>query len=79
MEFVAMSLQPGQHILDGKYRIEELIGMGAFGEVYRVTHLQLNIPRAIKVLRADAPGVGSTVFADYRKRFQLEFQIAAPF
>ena len=74
-----MTLQPRQLILEGKYRVEELIGTGAFGEVYRATHLQLNVPRAIKVLRSDAPGIGSTEFTDYRKRFQLEFQIAARF
>lgn len=73
---VAM-LQPGTLILNGKYRIEELVGKGAFAEVYRATHLDLKVARAIKVLRVDAPGVGSTTFNDYRARYKTEFQIAA--
>lgn len=45
--------------------------------VYRATHLELNVPRAIKMLREDAPGVGSTIFTTYRGRFRNEFQLAA--
>jgi eukaryotic-like serine/threonine-protein kinase len=54
-----MTYTPGEILLE-KYRVEALIGQGAFGEVYRVTHLSLNVPRALKVLRRDTPGVGST-------------------
>ncbi|MCL5952608.1 MAG: bifunctional serine/threonine-protein kinase/ABC transporter substrate-binding protein [Chloroflexi bacterium] len=72
-----MTLQPGDLILNGKYRIEALIGRGAFAQVYSARHLGLNVLRAIKVLRADAPGVGSTVYKDYRERYKTEFQIAA--
>ncbi len=38
-------------VLDDKYRVEEKIGSGSFGTVYRGTHLQLGTPVAIKVLR----------------------------
>jgi hypothetical protein len=71
-----MPFLPGDILLD-KYRIEALIGQGSFGEVYRVTHIGLNVPRAVKILRKDAPGVGSTEFGDYRKRFQFEAQLGA--
>ncbi len=37
-------------ILD-KYRIEQLIGTGGFAAVYRATHLMLQMPVAIKLLR----------------------------
>lgn len=71
-----MPYKPGQILLD-KYRIESLVGRGAFAEVYRATHLSLNATRALKVLHRDAPGVGSTEYSDFRQRFQLEAQLGA--
>jgi|GEM_PF-6268364 len=71
-----MRYQPGQTLLD-KYRIEAHIGRGAFAEVYHVTHLELNAPRAIKVLHRDEPGLGSTQYQDYQQRFRLEAQLGA--
>ncbi len=40
-------------LLDGKYRLDTLIGQGSFGAVYRGTHLQLQRPVAIKILRTN--------------------------
>ena len=71
-----MSYKLGDILLD-KYRIEELIGRGAFAEVYRAKHIEMNVPRALKVLRKDAPGVGSSLFEDYEQRFRLEVQLGA--
>jgi len=66
--------KPGDILLK-KYRIEETIGRGAFGEVYHVTHLKLDSPRAIKVLRRDMPGVGSGDIQKTRERFAFEAQL----
>ena len=41
--------EPGA-IID-KYRVEELVGVGGFAVVYRATHLLLNTPVALKLLR----------------------------
>ena len=71
-----MSYQPGDLLLD-KYRIEKTLGQGAFGEVYLVTHLRLNVPRAIKVLRKDLPGWGVHDYENARNRFRLEAQLGA--
>ena len=71
-----MTFNPGDTLLD-KYKIQTLLGQGAFGEVYLVTHTVLLVPRAIKVLRHDAPGVGSTLFGDAQARFLLESRLGA--
>jgi len=68
---------PTKPILLGKYQFERLIGQGAFAQVLLATHLELKVPRALKVLRKDAPGLGSSEFGDYRQRFQLEAQLGA--
>ncbi len=55
-------------VLDGKYRVEEQLGSGGSGVVYRGTHLVLQRPVAIKVLR---PFFGRNREEQLR-RFQLE-------
>ena len=70
------SYSPGDTLLD-KYIIQSLLGQGAFGEVYLVTHLMLGVPRAVKVLRSDAPGIGSSDYSEAQSRFRLEAQLGA--
>jgi serine/threonine protein kinase/CheY-like chemotaxis protein len=50
-QFVNPSDLPRGFILDGKYRLEERIGLGGFGVVYRTTHLQLQREVAVKIFR----------------------------
>ncbi len=71
-----MPYDPGYPLLD-KYRIEKTLGQGAFAEVFLVTHLRLNVPRVVKVLRRDAPGMGSRDYAEIQARFLLEGQLGA--
>ena len=69
-------IQPGSTLLN-KYKLERLLGQGAFAEVYLATHLELRQPRALKILRRDAPGLGSTEYTDFTARFMLEAQLGA--
>ncbi len=53
------------------YRIEDKLGEGGMGVVYRATDLNLNRPVAIKFL---SPGVADV---ERRRRFQQEAQTAS--
>ena len=55
-------------VLDDKYRVEDKLGSGSFGTVYRGIHLHLNHPVAIKVFRPTVGG-GAPEALD---RFRLE-------
>ncbi len=67
--------QPG-HILLNKYRIEtEPPKKGGFAYVYRAVHLELQTPRALKILHKDAPGLDSSEFGGFQERFTLEAQL----
>lgn len=43
-------------VLQERYQLESKIGRGQFGVVYRATHLQLERPVAVKILRASLEG-----------------------
>jgi serine/threonine protein kinase len=66
--FSALSEALPGHILDDKYRIEQKIGSGGFGTVYRGEHILLHHPVAIKVFR---PAVGQEGLESL-ERFRLE-------
>jgi serine/threonine protein kinase/tetratricopeptide (TPR) repeat protein len=63
-------LQPG--CLVAGYRVEELIGRGGMGMVYRVTGVDLDQPFALKVLAPEVAGDEA-----FRRRFMREIRIAA--
>ena len=48
-------LQPGRLIAE-RYRLEEPIGQGAMGSVWRGVHVQLDAPVAIKLLKSAIAG-----------------------
>jgi serine/threonine protein kinase len=58
-------------LVDGRYRIEEQIGEGGMGVVYRATHVTLNKPLALKILRGDMAKDPEAV-----QRFMQEAQAA---
>jgi serine/threonine-protein kinase len=58
-------------LLDGKYEIEERIGAGSMGAVYRAQHVILGAPRAIKVMKR-----GLEEDPSFVERFQNEAHLA---
>ncbi len=44
------------HVLDGRYKIRELLGEGGMGAVYTAEHLSLRKQVAVKVIRAEFAG-----------------------
>jgi hypothetical protein len=66
--FSALSEALPGTVLDGKYRVEEKIGSGGFGTVYRGQHILLHHPVAIKVFR---PVVGNAALEGL-DRFRIE-------
>jgi ligand-binding sensor domain-containing protein/serine/threonine protein kinase len=66
--FSALSdILPGT-VLDEKYRLENKIGSGGFGAVYKATHLIMKRPVAVKIFR---PSAGNAT-AESLERFLLE-------
>lgn len=55
-------------VLDNKYRLEDKIGAGGFGAVYRGTHLGLQKPIAVKVFQP----LAGNASAESLERFRLE-------
>ena len=64
-----MSIEPGTRI--GPYEVQEFLGRGAMGVVYKAWHESLARPAAVKVLQAIAPD------ADASARFRREAQSIA--
>lgn len=56
-------------IIDGRYRVDRVVGEGGFGVVYKATHLVLDGPVALKILK-----VPETLEADGRAAFTDAFR-----
>ena len=70
MAIAASGLSPGT-LLDGKYEILGLLGVGGMGEVYKASHVHLGAFRCIKVIKAALIAEES-----YRARFLREARLA---
>jgi serine/threonine-protein kinase len=66
------ALRPGT-VIDGKYRVERIIGRGGMGVVVQATHLDLDEQVALKFLNTS----DEEVEGDFRARFTLEARVCA--
>jgi serine/threonine-protein kinase len=63
---LATALDDGA-IIDGRYRIVARLAAGGMGEVFRVEHVELGKPLALKVMRGEL-----SADADFANRFKIE-------
>jgi serine/threonine-protein kinase len=61
----------------GSYRLEDRLGQGGMGEVWRASHRLLARPAAIKLIRSSGPGTAVGISDDTRRRFEREAQVIA--
>ena len=62
----------------GSYRLEERLGQGGMGEVWRARHRMLARPAAIKLIRPAAGGNGKVAISEQAvRRFEREAQVIA--
>jgi serine/threonine-protein kinase len=59
------------NVLDGRYRLDTLIGEGGMGDVYRATHVHLDTEFAVKLLKPEFVANETAI-----KRFRLEAKAA---
>lgn len=58
-------------VLDGRYRLDSLIGEGGMGDVYRATHVHIDTEFAVKLLKPEFVANQTAI-----KRFRLEAKAA---
>ena len=61
----------------GSYRLEDKLGQGGMGEVWKASHRLLARPAAIKLIRSSVPGNAAGISDDMRRRFEREAQVIA--
>jgi hypothetical protein len=69
-----LNVEAGRGMEMGAYRLEELLGRGGMGEVWKASHRLLARSAAIKLIRADSPGATGH---ESLKRFEREARAAA--
>lgn len=67
--FIQTNDQLVGRLIDNKYRIEEIIAKGGAGAVYRATHIQLNVPMALKIMHSNSSSDVTTLERFRREAF----------
>jgi serine/threonine-protein kinase len=66
-------------LLEGQYRVDDVVGEGGFGVVYRGWHLSLDQPVAIKVLKGldgGDPAINALVLEKFRAEARLLYTLS---
>jgi serine/threonine-protein kinase len=67
----------------GSYRLEELLGKGGMGEVFRATHQMLARPAAVKLIRPEilgssSPGAARVIVERFRREAEAAASLRSP-
>jgi eukaryotic-like serine/threonine-protein kinase len=65
-------------IIDGKYRVDSLMGQGGMGKVFRVTHLQLNKTFALKLMNFNQADSDPNRIARFKREAEALAKINHP-
>lgn len=65
-------------IIDGKYRVDELMASGGMGQVFRVTHVQLNKTFALKLMHRTSMNFESNRLVRFRREAEALARINHP-
>lgn len=76
MESVELSTMLGS-VIEGKYRIDKLLGAGGMGKVFKVTHLNLNKTFALKLMHFSGAS-NPTNLVRFRREAEALAKIAHP-
>src|SRR5438132_3773630 len=69
---------PGLPALDGRYQLEQRLGQGGMGVVYKAHHLLLKSSHAIKVILPELVGNDSSVATRFRQEAMAAAAIRHP-
>lgn len=64
-------------MLDGRYRLEERLGEGGMGEVWRAMHVRIGRPVAVKLLRAEV-SASPREAERFRREARIAVQLSSP-
>ena len=65
-------------MIDGKYRVDALLGQGGMGKVFRVMHLQLNKEFALKLMDFDKADADTNLVLRFKREAEVLAKIAHP-
>jgi serine/threonine-protein kinase len=64
-------------LIDTKYQVEKLIAKGGAGSVYKCTHVQLNVPIALKIMHSNSTSDVTTI-ERFRREAYAAMQVRHP-
>lgn len=65
-------------VINGKYKLEALLGLGGMGAVYLATHLGINRQMAFKILKPDLAASDPSVLESFRREATISGGLSHP-